>query len=81
MLSDMTDADSGDRARPCPPLTASRLPNRECGQVIRVSRRNSTNVSPISEIRRCARSRPSTGMRNPVPSIPLPRAIAEGAGS
>ena len=80
MLSDLTDAHSDDRATPWLTRAASRQPNRGCGRVIRISRRCSTNPSPISAIRHRARGRSCARMWNLAPSISLLRVIAEGAG-
>ena len=81
MPSDPTAAHSDDRSTPWLTLTASTQPSRECGRVIRISRRRSTNPSPISAIRHRARGRSCARMRNLAPSISLLRVIAEGAGS
>jgi hypothetical protein len=81
MLSDLTDAYSDDRTRPCPTLAVSGRPNRESGRVTPISRRRITNVLPIGAIRYDTRGWPCGRTPNLACSASLPRVIAEGVGS
>jgi hypothetical protein len=81
MPADPTAAHSDHRSRHCLTLTASAQANGECGRVVRISRRCSTNPSPIRAIPHRARRRPHGGTQNLIPSVSLLRVIAEGAGS
>ena len=81
MPANPTPAQSDDRSRHCLTLTASSQPDGECGRVVRLSRRRSTNLPPTRATRRRARGRPRDRTRNLAPSISVLRVIAEGGGS
>ena len=81
MPADRTAAHSGDRSRRCLTLAGSARPNGKRDRVVRLSRRRSTDPSPIRATSHRARRRPPDRTRNLAPFISLLRAIAEGGGS
>jgi hypothetical protein len=81
MPPDQAAAHSEDRCGRCRTRAVSAEPNGHCGRAVRISRRCSTNLSPMRAMHQRAAIQPHDSQWTLAPHIFLLHVVAEGAGS